>query len=103
VLRNKEDELQWGEENALNLNYRVEKPQDIKRRNVQEEGNEAKIGPGSTWPTHTKALARGEAVRYQSQQAYSSTDQDWYRGALATVYRLRAKEIRGTNTVIYII
>jgi hypothetical protein len=26
----KEDELQWGEENALNLNYGVEKPQDIK-------------------------------------------------------------------------
>jgi len=65
--KEKEDELQWGEENALNLNYGVEKLQDIKRRNVQEEGNEAKIGPGSTWPAHTKALARGEAVRYQSQ------------------------------------
>jgi len=81
------------------LNYGVEKPQDIKRRNVQEEGNEAKIGPGSTWPRHTKALARGEAVRYQSQQASSSTGQECYSGALASVSRLRAKEIRGTNTV----
>ena len=93
----KEDELEWGEENALNLNYGAEKPQDIKRRNVQEEGNEAKIGAGSTWPTHTKALARGKAVRYQSQQAYSSTGQDCYRGVLASVSRLRAKEIRGTQ------
>lgn len=56
----KEDELQRGEETALSLNYGVEKPQEIKPPDAQEEGNEAKIGPGSTWPTHTELLPRAK-------------------------------------------
>lgn len=40
----------------------VEKHEEMKPRNFQEEGNEAKIGPESTWLPHTKLLLEGKAA-----------------------------------------
>lgn len=54
--------LQWREENALSLNYGVEKLEEMKPRNLQEEGNGAKIGPESTWLPQTTLLLEAKAA-----------------------------------------